>query len=71
MIDIFFYLFLICIDFTGKYKIRRLINAFGVRLVIFKNLVYVRLVRQAALLYKYEGHPISSDNDPIKQNPFL
>ena len=21
--------------------------------------------------YKYEGHPISSDNDPIKQNLFL
>ena len=48
-----FHLFLICIDFTGKYKIKRFINAFGVHLVIFKNLAYVSLVRQAALIYTY------------------
>ena len=41
---------LICIDFTGKYEIKRFINAIRVRLVIFKNLVYVCLVRQAALI---------------------
>ena len=23
------------------------------------------------ICYKYEGHPISSNNDPIKQNLFL
>ena len=50
----------------------RNIVAFANGLGIF-NCVFVRLhpYKSLRISYMYEGHPISSDDDPIKQNLFL
>ena len=45
----------------------------------YKHVPFIRTNRQENLMFLgrnfnisiYEGHPISSDNDPIKQNLFL
>ena len=33
--------------------------------------IYLDVLMQERLISQYEGHPISSENDPIKQNLFL
>ena len=35
------------------------------------NKTYDNFLGKWSSLYNYEGHPISSDNYPIKQNPLL